>query len=48
MVNVLKKWSEKDKVDEFERRRNEMIFRFQKNRNPFVDHPEWINLIKFN
>jgi endonuclease I len=48
LVKVLKKWSEMDRVDEFERKRNEIIFRFQKNRNPFVDHPEWINLIKFN
>ena len=24
-----------------ERARNEVIFNFQGNRNPFIDHPEW-------
>ena len=27
--------------DEFERSRNQTVFSFQNNRNPFVDHPEW-------
>ncbi|MGC4032080.1 MAG: endonuclease [Tepidisphaeraceae bacterium] len=38
-----------DPVDNFERRRNSMIYNntensslSQKNRNPFVDHPEWV------
>jgi hypothetical protein len=29
-------------VDAKEMQRNEVIFSFQGNRNPFVDHPEWI------
>jgi endonuclease I len=33
-------------VDASERRRNEIIFeRYQHNRNPFIDHPEWVDSI---
>lgn len=28
--------------DDFERRRNQMVFGFQNNRDPFVDHPEYV------
>ena len=34
-------WHEEDLVDDAERRRNDVIFAWQDNRNPFVDHPEW-------
>lgn len=34
-------WHEADPPDADERRRNEVVFAFQGNRNPFVDHPEW-------
>ena len=31
---------------EFERERNERIYsRYQHNRNPFIDHPEWAEAI---
>ena len=26
----------------FERNRNEVIYTYQKNRNPFIDHPEFV------
>jgi len=38
-------WSEADPVDEFEVNRNNKIYEFQGNRNPFIDHPEWISTI---
>ena len=45
-VSVLLRWHEQDPVDAFERRRNELIFeRYQRNRNPFIDHPEWVSSI---
>jgi endonuclease I len=42
-ISVLKKWSDEDPPDEFEKNRNQVIFdKVQKNRNPFIDHPEWV------
>ncbi|RAJ71351.1 endonuclease I [Streptomyces sp. Amel2xB2] len=42
-LSVLKKWSDEDPPDKFEQNRNQVIFdKFQHNRNPFVDHPEWV------
>ena len=33
-------WHQADPVDEQERQRNAEISRFQRNRNPFIDHPD--------
>ncbi|WP_327424589.1 endonuclease [Streptomyces sp. NBC_01527] len=45
-LSVLKQWSQEDPPDSFEERRNDVIFdRYQHNRNPFVDHPEWVEAI---
>ncbi|MFJ3913956.1 endonuclease I [Streptomyces sp. 2132.2] len=45
-ISVLKQWSQQDPPDAFEQRRNQVIFdQFQHNRNPFIDHPEWVNSI---
>lgn len=42
-LSVLKKWSDEDPPDAFEKNRNQVIFdKFQHNRNPFIDHPEWV------
>jgi endonuclease I len=42
-LSVLKAWSQADPPDAFERNRNEVIFtKYQHNRNPFIDHPEWV------
>ena len=38
-------WHLLDPVDERERQRNEGVFEFQNNRNPFVDHPEFVALL---
>ena len=34
-------WHQEDPVDDQERRRHEIIYHYQGNRNPFIDHPEW-------
>lgn len=45
-LSVLKRWSQEDPPDSFEKKRNDVIFeRFQHNRNPFIDHPEWVEAI---
>lgn len=44
-LSTLLKWHQEDPVDNFETFRNEIIFNYQKNRNPFIDHPEWVFLI---
>ena len=41
-LSVLLAWHEQDPVDALERQRNEVIAAYQGNRNPFIDHPEWV------
>jgi hypothetical protein len=41
----LKAWNRLDPVDDAERTRNESIFEAQKDRNPFIDYPELVELI---
>ncbi|MEU3146154.1 MULTISPECIES: endonuclease I family protein [unclassified Streptomyces] len=45
-LSVLKAWNEQDPPDAFEERRNQVIYdSYQHNRNPFIDHPEWVEAI---
>ncbi|MGX9133257.1 endonuclease [Rummeliibacillus sp. JY-2-4R] len=44
-LSVLLQWNEQDPVSEWEKQRNEKIFNIQGNRNPFIDHPEWVEEI---
>lgn len=45
-LSVLKQWSKQDPPDAFEKKRNEIIYTdIQHNRNPFIDHPEWVDAI---
>jgi endonuclease I len=42
-LSVLRQWNSQDPPDSFEKHRNDVIYgSFQHNRNPFVDHPEWV------
>ena len=43
---VLRQWHKEDPVDEYERKRNDRIENYQHNRNPFVDHPEFVDMIE--
>lgn len=43
--STLLRWHSEDPVDSFEMNRNEVVFQYQKNRNPFIDHPEFANMI---
>lgn len=45
MLDVLLEWHGLDSVDAFELNRNEVIYSHQNNRNPFIDHPEYVELI---
>lgn len=44
-LEILAKWHHEDPVDSFELNRNQIIFESQGNRNPFIDHPEFFDLI---
>lgn len=41
LLSTLLQWHQADPPDAAEKARNEVIFSFQGNRNPFIDHPEW-------
>lgn len=41
-LSVLLDWHLQDPVDAYECRKNDIVAAFQGNRNPFVDHPEWV------
>lgn len=44
-LNLMVQWHTEDPVSEKEINRNDAIYDFQHNRNPFVDHPEYVSLI---
>ncbi len=48
LLTDLLQWHLADPPDAAERARNEVIFSFQGNRNPFIDHPEWATAALFN
>ena len=41
-LETLIKWHYEDPVSETEKTRNEVVFGYQGNRNPFIDHPEFV------
>lgn len=44
-IAMLLQWHNQDPVSQREIDRNNAVFGIQKNRNPFIDHPEWVSLI---
>lgn len=42
---TLYSWHNADPVSTWEQNRNNIVYEFQGNRNPFIDHPEWIKPI---
>lgn len=44
-LSILLEWNELDPVDEFEIQRNNRIYEYQGNRNPFIDYPELADAI---
>ncbi|HET8899348.1 MAG TPA: endonuclease [Rhodanobacteraceae bacterium] len=41
-------WNDLDPPDNRERLRNDLVFSYQHNRNPFIDHPEWARCVFLN
>lgn len=46
-IAMLKQWHAAQPVTVFEKHRNQCIFRVQGNRNPYIDWPEWVELIEW-
>ncbi|MFO7614243.1 MAG: endonuclease [Bacteroidales bacterium] len=44
-LSTLLEWNLMDPPDDFERNRNNVIYSFQNNRNPFIDNPHFAELI---
>lgn len=45
LLSDLISWHHLDPVSKFERDRNDVIYSYQQNRNPYIDHPEYVGLI---
>ncbi|AYN02461.1 endonuclease [Chryseobacterium sp. 3008163] len=44
-ITMLLQWHQQDPVSQREIDRNNAVYNIQKNRNPFVDNPQWVNTI---
>ncbi len=44
-INLLKDWNALDPVSQRELDRNNAVYAIQNVRNPFIDHPEWVDMI---
>jgi len=44
-LDTLLKWHRNDPPDDFELNRNNIVFKWQNNRNPFIDNPELVEYI---
>lgn len=45
LITALLEWNRDDPVDAKEMRRNDIVYGYQGNRNPFIDHPEWAEFL---
>jgi endonuclease I len=45
LLELLKRWHKFDPVNQKERDRNNKVYQFQGNRNPYIDHPEFVFMI---
>lgn len=44
-LSTLLRWHCEDPPDAYERRRNDVVFQYQGNRNPFIDNPGWVDIV---
>ena len=44
-LSELLQWHADDPVDAKEMARNDVVYGYQGNRNPFIDHPEWVDCL---
>ena len=44
-LEILKQWDKMDPVNQREIDRNNAIYNFQNNRNPYIDHPEYVEAV---
>ncbi|MBX3464785.1 MAG: endonuclease [Planctomycetes bacterium] len=45
LLSTLLQWHQDDPVDAREIARNDVVYSFQGNRNPFIDHPQWVECL---
>ncbi len=46
ILSTLLAWNDSDPVSNYEIHRNNLIYNnFQGNRNPYIDHPEWVDMV---
>jgi len=48
ILSTLVTWADNDLPDPDEQRRNQQVWCYQANRNPFTDHPEWVDCLYLN
>lgn len=47
-LNMLIEWNQSDTVSQKEIDRNNAVYEIQDNRNPYIDHPEWVECVWLN